>query len=272
MIDPAYQWCQQIDVTNACGRKCSNCTRLCGHVRDPFYMSVEMFAQCVEALRNFPTDSPPSTADPNKMIGMIGGEPLLHPEFAKLVRIVADRIPNKEHRGLWTGLRWERTIHAALIRSTFGYINNNTHDSKCQHSPVLVAIQDYAKDTQNQTAIIEQCWLQRLWSATCTPKGYFFCEVAGALDMVMNGPGGLPIEPGCWDRPLADFQEQIDRWCPRCGIPLQLEGRLDSDEVDDISPTNLDALRHSPRITNGHFVLHTHLVSPIDNAPWKYLK
>jgi hypothetical protein len=241
------------------------------HVDLPFFMSVEKFAQCANALADFPTNSLPSKADPHKMVGIIGGEPLLHPDFDQLARILADAIPNREHRGLWTGLDWRRTKHANLIEKTFGYINHNMHQTECRHSPVLVAIQDVVPDKAKQKEMIDNCWLQRLWSASCTPKGFFFCEVAAAMDMVFEGPGGLPIEPGCWDRPLSDFQSQIDRWCSRCGIPLNLKGRLDSEEMDDISESNLEALRNSPRIKSGNYVLHES-VAETDREPWRYLR
>ena len=42
--------------------------------------------------------------------------------------------------------------------------------------------------------LISNCWVQEQWSASITPKGGFFCEVAGSLDHLMNGPGGVKIE------------------------------------------------------------------------------
>jgi len=272
MITPREQWAVQIDVTNACNRRCSNCTRLLSHVTVPFFMSVEKFSRCVAALKNFATDSPPSAADPHKMVGMIGGEPLMHPQFAELAQIMASEIPDREHRGLWTGLEWQKTRHVRLIEDTFGYVNNNRHDSDCLHTPVLVAMQDVVKDEIARDEMIDKCWLQRMWAATCTPKGFFFCEVAGAMDMVFDGPGGLPIEPGCWDRPLEDFRSQIDRWCYRCGVPLNLKGRKDTDEIDDVSHSNLASLllHHSPRVARGEYVLYTG--GKTDASPWRYLR
>lgn len=205
-----------------------------------------MFANAVESLLTFLTDSETDAGSEKprrKVIGMIGGEPLLHPEFDKLVEIMIGLIPKSSQRGLWTSLDWRRTKHAEIIRKAFKFVNINYHDHKCVHSPVLVSISDVLPFKYQRDALIDNCWLQRLWSGSVTPKGYFFCEVAGALDMVFNGPGGLPVESGCWNRPLADFQSQIDQWCHRCGIAMNLEGRLDSDNLDDVSSSNLAALR-----------------------------
>ncbi|WP_455387476.1 hypothetical protein [Petrachloros mirabilis] len=270
LIDPQNQWALQIDVTNACNRGCSNCTRFVGHHAKPFFMSVETYAEAVQALRDFPVESPVHEVVENKVVGMLGGEPLLHPEFPELVKVLVQTIPRKEHRGLWTGLEWKKTKYAELIRDAFGFVNNNTHRTECRHSPILVSISDVIEDREERRQLIENCWLQKLWSGTITPKGFFFCEVAGAWDLLLDGPGGLPVEPGCWRRPLADFQGQIDRWCSRCGVPMNLLGRLDEERIDDISPSNLIALGDSPRIQDGQYLLYSGRA--VDEKPWEYLR
>ena len=272
MIDPQYQWCMPIDVTNKCNRACSNCTRLIGH-GPTFYMGLNQFAGILEAIKDFPEKSPPSEAASFKLIGVIGGEPLLHPQFPELLEIMREKIPNQEHRGIWTSLNWQQTRHADVIQETFTDrgIHNNRHDlNRSRHSPVLIAIEDVIEDPIEQQNIIDNCWLQRNWCGSITPKGHFFCEVAGSFDWVLDGPGGLPVESECWRKPLMDFQDQINRWCPRCGIALQMKGRLDSEEVDDISWSNLDLLENSPRIRAGSYLLHeggrkTHVAKP-----WEY--
>jgi hypothetical protein len=257
MIPPREQWCIQIDVTNACPRACSNCTRLAAHARAPFFMTVDGFARAVEAVRDFPAESPPDAHGRRKLIGLIGGEPLVHPQFAELCRIMAGAIPARGRRGLWTGLRWAGHAHRAIVRRTFGYVNQNLHTSPCVHQPVLVAIRDVIRQPSRMWELIDACELQRKWSSAITPKGFFFCEVAAAMDLVFEGPGGLAIEPGCWRHDLARCQEQIERWCPQCGVCLPLAGRRDSEGVDDISRSNLDALRElgSPRVKRGDYVL-----------------
>lgn len=272
MIDIQRQWCIQIDVTNACTRRCSNCTRLIGQVDNSFFMRVDDYERAVTSLADFPVESPPA-ADPmfkslaNKVVGMIGGEPLLHPRFEDLCEIAERAIPDRRHRGLWTGLRWQQTRHQELIERVFGYVNNNTHLGSVIHSPVLVSSQDIIESQKDRNKVIENCWLQRLWSGTITPKGLFFCEVAGAMDEVFDGPGGLPVEPGCWRRPIGDFQSQIDMWCHRCGIPLQLEGRRDDDEIDDVSSANLTDVRHPERCR-----LWDAETGRTETLPWRYMR
>ena len=257
MIPPRQQWCIQIDVTNACPRACSNCTRMLAHSRAPFFITVGQFEQAACAVRDFLTESEPDHDGRGKLIGMIGGEPLMHPQFSSLAKIMAQEIPDRRRRGLWTGLCLEGHAYGPLVRDTFGYLNQNLHRAECVHQPVLVAVQDVIRDENRMWELIDACPLQRKWSSAITPKGFFFCEVAAAMDVIFEGPGGLPVSPGCWRHDLADYRDQIERWCPRCGVCLPLPGRRDDDSVDDISQSNLEALRKlgSPRIRKGDYVV-----------------
>lgn len=277
MIPPRQQWCIQIDVTNACGRGCSNCTRLTSHARQPFFMDAPTFERACRALAAFPEESEPDRKGRRKVVGVIGGEPLAHPDFPQLVNLMRRIIPEPSYRGLWTGLHWPSHKHAGAVehllggrpsatttvapvrRGAMGYLNWNPHvDPPCLHQPVLVAIEEVIRDEQQMWRLIDRCPLQEDWSATITPKGFFFCEVAGAMDMIFGGPGGLPITPGCWCHDLADYRDQIERWCPRCGVCLPLVGRLDREGMDDVTEANLEALRQvgSPRALAGDVVLY----------------
>lgn len=125
------------------------------------------------------------------------------------------------------------------------------------HQPSLTAVQELIPDPELRARLIENCAVPRHWSASVTKKGFFFCEVAGAFDALFDGPGGKPVEEDVWDQPISAFQDQIDRWCPRCGMCVPLEGRLDKDCIDDITPGNLEALRAlgSPRVKAGAYVV-----------------
>ena len=276
MIPPRRQWCIQIDVTNACPRACSNCTRMLAHARAPFFMSVGSFAQAVASVRGFLTESEPDRYGREKRIGLIGGEPLWHPQFPALCEIMVEQIPEKRRRGLWTGMPLKKHEHRALVRDVFGYLNHNRHRSPCVHQPVLVAVQDVIRDEKRMWELIDACPLQRKWSSAVTPKGFFFCEVAAAMDVIFEGPGGIPVNPGCWQHDLADYRDQIERWCPRCGVCLPLPGRPDHQRLDDLSQSNLEALRKlgSPRVEKGDYVLFdpSTYQEPRNRAGWQPLK
>ena len=73
MIPPREQWAVQVDVTSACPRRCSNCTRpAVAHLSEPFFMPLQQFVQALEALRPF-VDQGRARLGRQRVIGMIGG-------------------------------------------------------------------------------------------------------------------------------------------------------------------------------------------------------
>ena len=107
-----------------------------------------------------------------------------------------------------------------LIQDVFKMQAVNDHGNIMYHSPILINRKDLGISDQDWYKIRDCCWAQDIWSATITPKGAFFCEIAGALDMLFDGPGGWPIEEGWWKRTPDQFGEQL-KWCEYCGIAIE---------------------------------------------------
>lgn len=264
----------QIDITNACVHSCSNCTRFCGHHKNPFFMDWETFKRAVDSLTDF-----------NKTVGIMGGEPTLHPQFERFVKYIAEKYPsknslspatkpikkrnfieyirdrnfyldetlnNRKGPGLWTSLSRSYYEYYELIQDVFSYQTINDHNNPCIHQPLLASRKELGIPDDKWTELRDKCWIQNTWSATITPKGAFFCEVAGALDMLFDGPGGWPIEPGWWKREPRDFGYQL-KWCEICGAAIFNEGRLSSEEIDDVSPMLYEKLKNvqSPKLKKG---------------------
>ena len=241
------------------------------HAREPFYMDLSTFEKAVKAVKRFPAESTPDRHGRRKVVGIMGGEPLLHPQFAQIVDIMVDNIP-VENRGLWTGLDWQAPAIAHNVRKLLGdnpststkptpgagYLNYNPHNARVEHQPVLVAIADVIHDKDQRDRLIADCWLQKEWASAITPKGFFSCEVAAAFDAIFDGPGGFPIDDRSWRFDVEDFWlSQAARWCHRCGVCLPLPGRIDRENCDDVSRSNLQTLStlQSPRIKDGDFEL-----------------
>jgi hypothetical protein len=129
---------------------------------------------------------------------------------------------------------------------------------------LLVAAEDVIEDKELMWELINNCWVQQQWSASITPKGAFFCEVAAAMDHLFDGPGGYPIEKGWWRRTPPDFQDQVQRYCPRCSGAIPLErpsdgrGGLDGPTVDVVSASNAKRLElvKSPKFKHGNVVFY----------------
>ena len=253
----------EIDITNVCHKRCSNCTRFCGHHKHPFYMDFDTFKRAVDSLDGY-----------QGLISTIGGEPLLHPEYRRFAEYLRQKrgVPKHTNDGRCQAMvrdylafakvqRWfEGTVNKGkgiLLFTSMpkNYYNNfetvqdtvtdlwlNDHSNPSFHQPILISRKDLGIDDITFARLRDNCWLQNFWSASITPKGVFFCEIAGTLDILFDGPGGKPIEPGWWNKDLSNYTDQF-HWCDFCGMALKTYSRNANDGVDDASPTLYEYLR-----------------------------
>lgn len=245
----------QIDVTNICTKSCSNCTRFCGHYTSDklYYMDPSYYEEAVCTLKNH-----------TSCIGMIGGEPTIHPEFLGLCQILNSHVSDKQRKGLWSNLHTTFYKHQTTIANTFGIFNLNDHKTnEILHTPILIASDDLIKSkliTEEEfERFTDNCWVQLNWSATINPRGAYFCEVAGMLSYLFDGPEGLDIEkhPNWINYPLSAFKYQRDWACRRCGCQIPLPPRRSNSEVDDMTVTNYNNLVsiNSPKIKSKKYSL-----------------
>jgi len=235
----------QIEITNACVLSCANCTRFCGHFYKPYFMKFDQFKQAIDSMVGYPY-----------MTGLMGGEPLLHPEFEKFCDYAFEKL-GKRHLGLWTCFPKGYEKYREVICRTFDHIFLNDHTrSDIYHHPFLVAAEEMIADRKRMFLLINECWAQSSWSASINPKGAFFCEIAASLSLLFDGSKGWEVEPEWWTRTVKDYTSQIEEFCPQCGGGLPLSRRLSIDKVDDISPGNLKKLQgKSKKIDAGKYIV-----------------
>ncbi len=267
MKSPAEQNIIQIDLTNACTHSCSNCTRFCGHYKKNFFVDYDHFKKAVDSLQNYPN-----------MVGIMGGEPTIHPKFEKLIQYYAEKIPkggSEAHRvykpindfaqyiiDYMNKLNGKRALFSSLgkgyyknfeiIQNTFDYQCINDHKNPGLHQSLMINRKEMGIPDDEWFELRDNCWIQNLWSSSITPKGAFFCEVAGALDMLFDGPGGWKIEKNWWQRTPDEFKDQL-HWCELCGAALQTPRRPANEEFDDSSAKFAEKLRviQSPKEKKG---------------------
>lgn len=280
MRSPADMQTIQIDITNACNKRCSNCTRFCGNHQKNFFMNFDTFKRAVNSLEGY-----------DGVIGVMGGEPTLHPEFERFVLYLREKFGERKEKnrliypqrefikevrrrefeshvlrnrtdgsrnfkmcgpGLWSNMGASYRGYYELIQDSFNVQFLNDHINSSYHQPGLFARKDLGIPDDEWIKLRDKCWIQNEWSATITPKGAFFCEIAGALDMLFDGPGGWKIEPGWWRRRPEEFGDQL-HWCELCGFALDTFMRDAEEEMDDVSPTLHEKLKKigSPRMKAG---------------------
>jgi hypothetical protein len=270
MKSPADMKIVMIDITNACHKSCSNCTRFCGQHPKPFFMDEETFKRAVDSMAGFPG-----------IVGIIGGEPTLHPHFEEFVEYYQSKIPEPRpysfiqspvdsftayggtvkyqrgrRRGLFSSLGNGYYKHFEQIQDVFPYQSLNDHCSVNTHQAIMVTRKELGIPDEEWYKLRDNCWIQNIWSASITSKGAFFCEIAAALDMLFDGPGGWPIEPGWWKRKPSEFGDQLE-WCEMCSVALKVPTMDAHQETDIVSPVMLEKLRkvNGPKIRNNKFVV-----------------
>lgn len=106
----------QVWVTRACDKSCFGCTQGSNLAGKPDMMTVANFERALRSLEGY-----------WGVVGMFGGNPAMHPEFATLCLLMQKYVP-REQRGIWCNnpIRLE---NAALMRQTFNpsHSNLNVH-------------------------------------------------------------------------------------------------------------------------------------------------
>jgi len=229
----------QLEITNACIKSCANCTRLVGHHQRPYMMSLGYFKAAVDAIQGTPT-----------LVGVMGGEPLLHPRFKNICLYLQKKF-SPDKLALWSTLDKRFKKYAPLIASTFGLVLPNGHShSRIFHSPVLVSSQKVLG--RRFIHAVDNCWIQKSWSASINPQGAYFCEVAAAIDLILRTGTAFDIRAGWWRKKPQHYTAQVKALCSKCGICLNLTPRKDTDKTDDLDDWWINTLKNtSPKVRNG---------------------
>lgn len=241
----------QIDITSICHLDCLYCSRYIAHLKKDQRrtMTLEQIDHALTTLEEW-IDAPKSwVRKVPHWIGIIGGEPTLHPQFEEICHLIKKHFPVRAKVGeygavgLWsTGNTPQYYKHKNLIDDTFGFLILNPHDenqeAQCKHQPISVAIDEVVPDPKMKHFLIKNCWVQRQWCPTITADGAYFCEVAAHLDLIESGSKrAWPVEMGWWKRiPGADGLYDQASICGKCGMAAPMERDFINANTTKFSP------------------------------------
>jgi hypothetical protein len=276
MRSPAEMDIIVIDITNRCFLACSNCTRAVAHQTSKREMTPEQLRVALRSLTGW--------WRPGKVVGLIGGEPTLHSQFSEMCKVfreewnpgadtshgrapIADfnefaeqRLYDRSNgRGLWTSFGPKFLDHYEAVMDTFSHWNPNDHTAGGKHQTGLVDAKEMCEalgiDWKDWPSYRDACWVQNTWSGSVTPKGAYFCEHAGTLDLLYNdGKAAWPIEDGWWKRTPDQFGDQI-HLCEWCSLCLPGPGQVDNLDRDIIGNAHRVRLQQvgSPAVRGGRY-------------------
>lgn len=292
----------QIHVGRACDLACAHCSQGSDLAGKVVFMSPDEFETAVKSL-GFGV---PGQTEFFGVVGVFGGNPAMSPHFGAYCEILRAYVPLKQ-RGLWcNALRGKGN----LARITFwpAHSNLNCHmgaeahaefsrdwpesiphlkgmDQDSVHSSPWVAMRDVEPDEGKRWELISTCDINRWWSSligAIPGRGLraYLCEVAFSqanLHAVASDADdwpdtGLAVEPGWWQKPIADFAAQVHLHCQACGIPLRRPGKSAlGDDAIEFSETHRAIARPKTKGRPIEIVESIGLVSRPDRPSTEYL-
>jgi len=197
----------EIDITYLCNLHCLNCNRSVSQAREALHMPLSMVAGFVnESIKR---------GKRWRRVRVLGGEPTLHPQFAKVVE------------ELLRYKRWHPDCIVEVVTNGYGpevnralaalppdvMIDNSQKTTPIQPTfgPFNLAPLDDHKyrnaDFSNGCAVLRDCGMG------LTPLGYYPCAVAGGIDRILGARLGVDQIPNDGD----DMVEAAAKLCGLCG-------------------------------------------------------
>lgn len=248
----------QIHITRACDKSCFHCTQGSNLAGKPVMMTPGQFEQACNSLQGY-----------FGVIGIFGGNPCIHPQFAEICEIFRAKFP-LEQRGLWSnhplgkGKICAETFYprhsnlnvhcdptafgefAKFWPASLPFLKGLADDSR--HGSPYVSREDVGKSPDEIAEGTATCEVNQFWSAilgVLDNQVYgFFCELAYFFAVLhADDPdwkhAGIPAVPDWWHRPMNDFADQVRQACRHCGMPNKSFGQLaQGGEREQVSKTH----------------------------------
>lgn len=206
-----------IVLTNWCDAKCGGCTQYCPNIPDDryFFLTLEELKWSIDVLKPW-----------RSKISIFGGEPVMHPEWAAVLEMLYEY--EEIEFLVFTKYESPRTKNVKY-RPDF----KDPETSSREFYPSLIAPIDIfpEKDKSYYSNVaLAKChgWLR--CPAALYKNKLYFCERAGAIDLMFGGNFGWVIEKDTnpFIRTDQEIIDQAKQCCFRCGsfFTCMDEGRI----------------------------------------------
>lgn len=209
------KWSISIIITNQCKLNCLYCTQYVRHLNDlqKYNMSLYEFESALISIKGWWKNK----------INIFGGEPTEHPQFDEICKIARYYFPRKKLQ-LFTYAGKDFEKYKRLIRKTFINVFKNEHPKNkevCRHQPLTVAINEAIPNEELRNYLIENCWVDRKWCCAINHHGFYFCEIASAIDHILfGGRNAIGIYPEWWKYESWEHQYKL---CQFCGMAIPMQ-------------------------------------------------
>jgi organic radical activating enzyme len=252
-----------INVTNVCNLSCGGCNQLCGLYpkEKNWFIKLEQLELAISCLRDYIKKNWNRKEYPNKnkFCGIYGGEPTIHPEFDKIIKILNknEDIPfciytngrtfkhhmefidlsfeyGKEIMAQTMNLNLPKTSKYEVLHQFHTHEKNiayridfKTKENTRKFVPSLCAPCDVQSESMTKSEYVYQAQKVCYQWNNCEHVIYngkaYVCHLAAAMDhMFYDGQNGwdIKINSSPFDKTKKQINDQLLNFCYRCGYNL----------------------------------------------------
>jgi len=232
----------KILVTNRCKKACSGCNQLCNVIppEKVWDISLDQLEHNINLCAKF-----------YKLIHIFGGEPVQHPQWAKVRKLLISYNVNTNPTG--KNISFVVSTDRYKVHkydNNIYYAAGQQHISKQQRwfHPTLVAPCDvfFIKNYWQHARKFCGMWDDNNCHGIIYNNKVYFCQNAGAFDWLYDIGYGWPLKDGVnpFNRTDEEIAEQAEHYCKRCGFLCNTErvGQQRIRQPNIITKTNLEEL------------------------------
>jgi hypothetical protein len=195
----------EIDITYNCNLQCPQCNRFLGVAPCQLQMSVsqinKFLKESIEQKRKW------------EGIWLSGGEPILHPDIAEIVSLLAkfkkEYSPDTQIYILTNGLSKDKL---SILPEQISVYDSQKDKFGPRHIPMMAAPRDLP--AYKNADFSNGCYIPAMCAIGLGPYGYYHCTVAAAIDRII----GLNIGRKHLPSPQDNMIDLYRAFCGYCGF------------------------------------------------------